>query len=199
MLISGSDDTTALVWDLTGRLTMGEKVGAALSAEELATHCKTLAGDDAAAAFRAIQVLAADPARSVPYLRSRLNPVAQADEKCLQQWIADLDSDQLAVRGKATSELKQAGAAALHAMRKALVDKPTLETRRRLEQLIEKQEREEWSPSAEGLRTRRASEVLERAGTAEAKDVLTRLASGAPGAWQTLDAKAALQRLAARR
>jgi hypothetical protein len=40
--------------------------------------------------------------------------------------------------------------------------------------------------------------VLERAGTPEAKRVLTSLADGAPGAWQTLDAKAALERRAQR-
>lgn len=194
MLISGSDDTTALVWDLTGRLTMGSKFGAALSAADLESHWKTLAGEDAPAAFRAIQTLAADPVRSIPDLRKRLHPVAIVEDKRLRQWIADLDNDQLAVREKATSELEKVGAAALHAMQKALADKPSLETRRRLEPLIEKQQREEWSSSPANLRSRRAVEVLERAGTPEAKEVLTILANGAPGAWQTQDAKAALER-----
>jgi WD40 repeat protein len=198
MLISGSDDTTALVWDLTGRLTMGEKLGAPLSNADLETHWKALATDDAAAGYRAMQMLASDPERSIPYLRTRLRPVAPADEKHLRQWIADLDSDQLTAREKATSELEKLGAAALHAMRKTLDDRPALETRRRLEQLIEKQERAEWLPSPERLRSRRALEVLERAGTPEAKDILTTLANGAPGAWLTLEAKAALARLAQR-
>jgi dipeptidyl aminopeptidase/acylaminoacyl peptidase len=196
-LISGSEDTTALVWDLTGRLTT-KKLGKALSAEELETHWKTLAAEDAEPAFRAIQALSAAPAHSVPYLRARLHPVAPGDEKRVQQWIADLDSDQFAVREKATSELQKAGATALQAMRKALEERPALEKRRRLEPLIEMQEREEWSPSADNLRARRALEVLERVGTAEAKNVLTMLAKGAPGAWLTEDAKGALQRLAHR-
>jgi RNA polymerase sigma factor (sigma-70 family) len=197
-LISGALDTTALVWDLTGRLTMGKKFGQALSDEDLETYWKALAAEDAAAGYRAVQMLAADPERSIPYLRTRLHPVAAADEKRLKQWIADLDSDQFTVREKAASELKKLGAAALHAMREALDEKPALETRRRLEQLIEKQEREEWSLTPENLRSRRALEVLERAGTPEAKDVLTALASGAPGAWLTRDARAALERLAQR-
>jgi hypothetical protein len=83
-------------------------------------------------------------------------------------------------------------------MRKALEAKPALETRRRVELLIEKREREEWTPSGERLRTSRALEVLERAGTPEAKEVLTTIANGAPGARQTVVAKAALQRLAQR-
>jgi RNA polymerase sigma factor (sigma-70 family) len=198
MLVSGGNDTTALVWDLTGQLAMGEKYGAALSPEELATHWKTLAAEDAEAAFRAMQALAADPPRSVPYLRTRLHPIAPADEKRLQQWIADLDSDQFAVREKATSELEKLGGAAVGARQKALEAKPALETRRRLEQLIDKQEREEWPASGERLRIWRVLEVLERIGTPEAKEVLTTLANGAPGARQTVEAKAALQRLAQR-
>ncbi|HEY7427506.1 MAG TPA: hypothetical protein VH682_24945, partial [Gemmataceae bacterium] len=102
------------------------------------------------------------------------------------------------VREKAATELEKLGPSALHALRKARDDRPALETRRRLEQLIEKQERAEWLPSPERLRDRRALEVLERAGTSEAKDVLATLAGGAPGAWLTLDAKAALERLAQR-
>ncbi len=198
MLISGSDDPTALVWDLTGRLAMGKNSGAALSSEALETHWKALASEDAQTAYRGIQLLAADPVRSVPLLRTRLHPIAPADEKRLQQWIADLDSEQFAVREKATTELDKLGPAALHAMRKALADKPALETRRRLEPLIERLEREEWPASGERLRIWRALEVLERAGTPEAKEVLTMLAKGAPGARQTLEAKAALQRLAQR-
>jgi RNA polymerase sigma factor (sigma-70 family) len=198
MLLSGSVDTTALVWDLTGRLTMGKKFGKALSAEELATHWKAFAGDDATAAFRAMQALAADPVHSVPYLQSRLRPVARVDEKRLQQWIADLNSEQFSAREKATTELEKHSAAVLPALRKALAERPAPETRRRLEQLIEKQEREELSPSADGIRVRRALEALERIGTTETKEVLTTLANGAPGAWQTLDAKAILERLAQR-
>jgi HEAT repeat protein len=135
--------------------------------------------------------LAADPERSLPYLQRRLPPLVE-DEKRL---IADLDSEQFAVREKATTELEKLGEAALHALRKAIEDRPPLETRRRVEQLIEKQEREEWKSSPEGRRMRRAVEVLERIGTAEARRVLATLAKGAPGAWLTLDAKAALQRL----
>ncbi|HEY7158362.1 MAG TPA: sigma-70 family RNA polymerase sigma factor [Gemmataceae bacterium] len=195
LLISGSEDTTALIWDLTGQLTRGKIFVKPLSSTDLETHWKALAAADAAAGYRAVQMLAADPERSVPYLRARLHPVAIADEKRLKQWIDDLDSEQFTVREKAASELEKLGESALHAMRKTLDERPALETRRRLEQLIEKQEREEWSPSPEHLRIRRALEVLERAGTTEAKDVLTILASGAPGAWLTRDAKAALARL----
>ncbi|MHB1424847.1 MAG: sigma-70 family RNA polymerase sigma factor [Gemmataceae bacterium] len=194
-LISGSEDATALVWDLTGRLASGGKSDKPLSADDLKLLWDALAAEDAAAGFRAIQALSADPERAVPYLRPRLHPVAVVDEERLKRLIADLDNDQFNVRDNASKELEQLGEAALHAMRKAIEDRPTLEKRRRLEPLVQKQEREEWKPSAEGRRTGRALEVLERAGTAEARRVLAALAAGAPGARLTLDAKAALERL----
>jgi hypothetical protein len=45
------------------------------------------------------------------------------------------------------------------------------------------------------LRQLRAIEVLERAGTAQAKKILSKLAGGAPDARLTREAKAALERL----
>jgi hypothetical protein len=198
LLISGGNDTTALVWDLTGRLAAEDKWGKPLSAEELKTHWNTLAGEDAAAGYRAMQALAADPTRSIPYLRDHLHPISVADEKRLTQWIAELDSDQFAVREKEMAELEKLGEPAMHAIGKVLAGKPALETRRRLEQLIEKQQREQWAPSAERLQARRALEVLERVGTAEAKRVLAALAAGAPEARLSQDAQAALERLGQR-
>jgi hypothetical protein len=99
------------------------------------------------------------------------------------------------VRDKATVELEKLGEAALHAMQKSLDSQPALETRRRLEQLIEKQLRERGSPSAERLRIGRALEVPEHIGSPDARQVLQTLAMGAPGAYLTREAKAALERL----
>ncbi|HTU91212.1 MAG TPA: WD40 repeat domain-containing protein, partial [Gemmataceae bacterium] len=196
MLISGGNDTTALVWDLTGRLAGGDKWSKPMADGELKKHWTTLADEDAAASYRAMQALAADPERSIAYLRQRLHPVAAVEEKRLTRLIADLDSDRFDVREKATAELGELGEAALHAMRKTLDGRPALETRRRLEQLIENQVRERWSPSAEWLRIGRALEVLEHIGSPEARQVLQALAEGAPGAMLTREAKAALERLA---
>ncbi len=199
MLISGSTDTTALVWDLTGRLASDGKNDKPLSADDLKRLWDALAAEDAATGYRAIQALAADPQHTIPYLRPRLHPVAAADEERLKRLIADLDNEQFAVREEATAELEKIGEAALPAMRKAVENRPALEARRRLERLIEKaQQREKWPPSAERRRLGRSLEVLERAGTGEARRVLAMLAGGAPGAWLTLDARAALERLAKR-
>jgi WD40 repeat protein len=195
ILVSGTEDTSALVWDLTGRLAAANERDKPLSEEELQKHWTALASDDAAAGYRAVQALATDPVRAVPYLGKRLHPAAVADEKHLAQLIARLGSDRFEVRAKATAELEKLGEAALHALRKALDGQPALETRRRLEQLIDKQERERWSPSSDRLREGRALEVLERAGIPEARRVLDMLAARAPGARLTQDAQASLERL----
>lgn len=195
MLISGSRDTTALVWDLTGRIASARQNDKPLSAEDLKRRWDALGGEDAAAAYRSMQALAADPAHSVPFLHPRLQPVAAVDEERLNRLIDDLDNEKFAVREKAAAELEKLDEAAIHAMRRAVEDRPSLETRRRVEQLIDKQDRQSWPASAEQRRVGRALEVLECIGTAEARRVLAKLAAGAPGAARTREAKAALTRL----
>ena len=78
-------------------------------------------------------------------------------------------------------------------MRKALEGKPSVELRRRVEQLLAKLDL--TVTSGEGLRVARALELLERIGTAEAREVLRRLAEGAAGTWRAQEAKASLARL----
>jgi RNA polymerase sigma factor (sigma-70 family) len=194
-LVSGSEDTTAIVWDLTGRLAAGDQRAGPLSEAALNTAWDTLAKKDADAAYRSIQELAADPARAVPYLRERLHPVAIAEAKRLARLIGELDNDAFEVREKAAAELEKLGGAALPALREALNGRPSPEARRRIEHLIEKQEPRDWASSGERLRAWRALEVLERAGTPEARRMLQALADGAPGASLTQDAKAVLSRL----
>jgi hypothetical protein len=66
--------------------------------------------------------------------------------------------------------------------------------RRRIERLIERAAG--LTLSAEELRVWRALEALEHMRTVSANDLLTVFAKGAPGAWPTEEAKAALKRLA---
>jgi hypothetical protein len=84
---------------------------------------------------------------------------------------------------------------ALPAYRKALEGKPSLEKRRRLEDLQTKAQAAWWDVSGERLRLLRAIEALELAGTSEAREILGMLAAGTEGARLTEEAKAALKRL----
>jgi hypothetical protein len=74
--------------------------------------------------------------------------------------------------------------------------RPSLEVHRRIDRLLAAVDAGIRAP--EGLRVQRATAVLERVGSAEARRILTVLARGAPGALVTEEAKAALSRLARR-
>jgi DNA polymerase-1 len=94
----------------------------------------------------------------------------------------------------ARDELEKLGEPAAPALRQALENKPSLEVRRRIEELLEKAK----TPTGENLRSLRAVQVLEHIGTDEARQVLKKLAEGAAGARLTQEAKASLERLGKR-
>ena len=75
---------------------------------------------------------------------------------------------------------------------RALAGKTSEEQKKRILELVEKTKGQTLTPRQ--LQVVRAVEVLERAGTKEAKAVLERLAKGPGGALETEQARAALQR-----
>jgi hypothetical protein len=119
--------------------------------------------------------------------------VKSVSREHLEGLIRDLDSDQFAVRQKATEELQKLGELAEAALRRALQGKLPLEQRRRLELLLAPLEGAILA--GEALRSLRAVRVLEHADTPEARHFLQQLADGAEGTRLTREAKAALVRL----
>jgi hypothetical protein len=184
MLVSGSTDTTGLVWDVTAlpELTRNR----ALSRPKFDSLWEDLRAPDAARGFRAICTLVHSPG-AAKYLARCLPPAPAVDGQRVGQLIQALDDPQFRVRKKATQELEQLGAAAEPALRKALKSQASAEVHGRLRRLLKKL-------SAEVLRTRRAVEALELMGTPQAIRVLESLAGGAAGALRTREAKAALKR-----
>jgi RNA polymerase sigma factor (sigma-70 family) len=191
-LASGSADTTVLLWDATGRVG-GDRPAARLSAKELKALWADLGGDDPVRAYAGIGSLAAAPAQAVPLVQGGLSPVAAADPRRLAKWLAELDSDDFEKRNRAARELEELGDAAEPYLRQALRRKLSADARRTLELLLSGVE-----ARASRVRALRALEVLEYAGTPEACRVLQGLAKGAPEAWLTGEAKAALDRLGRR-
>jgi RNA polymerase sigma factor (sigma-70 family) len=189
-LFSGGDDAQVLAWDLTGS---GGNARPAASADQLG-HCwKALAGRDARAAYLALWTLVAEPASSLPFLREHLRPIPHLAPARVARLIAALDSERFATRRQAARELEALGEPVAEHLRKALTRPPTLESRRRLEQLLE----QVTSPLPTGprLQALRAIEALEHLGTAEARKLLRELAGGAPGALRTRAARESLGRL----
>jgi RNA polymerase sigma factor (sigma-70 family) len=193
LLASAGGDRTILVWDVRGQI-LGPRPGANLDAQTLNALWHDLAGD-ASGAYQAMKTLQRAGSQTVSLLNKHLKPVAPLKADRVQQLLADLDSDTFTVREKAEHELRQLGDLAEGPLRKVLAGKPSAEKRRRIEGLLEALDP---AHAPERLRVLRAVEVLEAIANAEARQLLSRLASGAPGAGLTREAEGALKRLRGR-
>lgn len=193
-IASGGGDSSILLWDFTGRMKDGRWQATKWTPRELEQRWSDLASMDGPRAVQAIWDLVAAPEQTVPLFRQRIKPAQPADTQHVERLIRDLDSDEFQTRIKATEELEKIVDGAESALRKKLAEKPSLkpslEMRRRIEEVLSKLE-----PSGERLRAIRSIQVLEYAGTAEAREHLRALAKGVPEARLTREAKAALERL----
>jgi WD40 repeat protein len=195
-LVTASREGTLLVW----RLTPG---GAGRADDEPEWLWKELAGDDAAAAYRAGWALSEPRQKAVDFFRRRLRPARKPDpEAPVRKLIADLDSAEFAVREAASKQLQAFRPEADALLRNTLAGTASLEVRRRIERMLNVPAPPPKPPVppgivvGEALRTVRAIQVLERIGTPEAREVLRTLAGGFPEARETQEAKGSLVRLA---
>jgi WD40 repeat protein len=193
-LASGSWDTTALLWDLPSVATANKPMPKELTGKELDALWADLRSDDAAAAYRAVALLAAFPKESVPYLRERVTPV-RTDPKQLAHLLAELDDASFETRKMARAALAEMAEVAEPALRAAAKDPPSPEVRRSVDDLLEKAKTSPYVLTGERLRAWRALDALEMCGTAEACDVLATLAQGDEAARLTREAKMAVERL----
>jgi WD40 repeat protein len=187
-LITGSEDCTALVWDL--RELVKEKGKPALKPEKLQAAWEDLKGDDRLKAYEAACRLRGAPEQTLALLQKQLRPAVATDPKRIARFIADLNRPRFQTRERAARQLTELGDVSENALRRVLKDRPPLEVRKRVERLLETLE--------ESLETRRrqwAVTLLERAGTAEARRVLEALAKGDSESRQTREARASLERL----
>jgi dipeptidyl aminopeptidase/acylaminoacyl peptidase len=184
-LASGGGNSTILLWDLTDHA--GKPKPAPLTPAQLDELWLNLIAD-APKADRAIWSLAFAPQQSVPFLKARLEPVAPRSAEQIAHLIADLDDQRFPVRQKAAQALEALHDTAERTIRKTLAANPTLEVRQRLEQILEK-------GNKETIRKLRAIEALEHIGTPEARQVLQTLAERTPNPRLAEAAQAARQRL----
>jgi RNA polymerase sigma factor (sigma-70 family) len=189
-LVSGSEDTTALVWEMSA-LGPQLRLLAEPTPAQLELLWLELAGGDAAAASRAIGTLTAAPGQAVPFLAGKLRPVSPADAKEVARLVTDLDSDPFEVRRRAGTELERLGETAEPGLRRALAGELGPDAQRRVERLLDRLQA--WPP--ERLRTVRSLEALERIGTPEARDVVARLARESTGTRTGTAAGEVLRRL----
>jgi RNA polymerase sigma factor (sigma-70 family) len=191
-LISAGDDSTILFWDVAAQTHRPFPVSRPDSVKELDLLWSELANVDAGKAYRAMVALRSSPAECVAQLAQHLQPAPTLDRQRLNRLLADLDSNNFAVRSRATAEIEQLGDVSVTALKKKLAENPSLEVRQRIRTILKNVE--SWgSPSL--IRQIRAVEVLERVGTQPARQLLQKLAAGAPSARLTKEAAAAVGRL----
>jgi RNA polymerase sigma factor (sigma-70 family) len=184
-LISGSDDCTAIVWDVNS-------LGQGKDDNPKPVELDDLAAEDAGRAYRAVIGLAAQGEQALPLLEKALLPAAPPPEAQLRRAIAALEANTFAERERATSELRRLGKGAEAALRQARADQPSLELQRRVEGLL--RHLDDPSPTREFLRGLRALETLERIGSPAAQRLLDKFCE-ATDPQLAREAKASLERL----
>jgi hypothetical protein len=189
-LATGSADSTILIWDVTGLAKDGKTEAVSLTTKDLDKLWSELAAD-ASKADKALWTLALAPKQSIPLLKEQMREIPPAPAETVAKLVAELESDRFAVRQKASQALDDLGESAEAHLRKALEANVTLEVRQRIEQILEKRNRDT-------LRKLRAIEALGQIGNAEARQVLERLAQGTPNPRVAQAATAAVKRMADR-
>jgi WD40 repeat protein len=192
-LAATTSDGQVFVW----LLAVAGRPPAVLTPENLESLWADLKSSRPPRAFQAIFTLASAPRRTLPFLKKRLRPAAADPDLAgrLARLIAGLDDQRYAVRRNASRELEQLGMRAEPTLKRALEEAASAEVRRSAKRLLDKLAAAQLSP--EQLLAQRATDVLERIGTPEAKALLERLARGADGVWLTQEARASLGRLGA--
>jgi WD40 repeat protein len=182
-------DATVLIWDVAGVVPPVASPGPM----SLNQSWQQLASNEPALAWKAHWTLVAASAEAVSFLKQQVRPAVLADLRDLPQKIKDLDSPHFAVRQRAMKDLQRLALDAEPGLRAALKNSPSLETSRRIGQLLAR------LTTARTRQTQeiRAVAVLEQiASLASAKELLAALTRGAPGAPLTRAARDAQERLA---
>jgi WD40 repeat protein len=192
-LISGSGDTTILIWDYRTQLPKPAGEKAELSPKRLDELWQDLQASDPERGYRAVAVLVQAPGQAIALFKEKMRPAVAADHDPYQTWVEELDSDQFETREKAMAELSKAGELAEPVLRRTLTKPISLETKKRLNTLLEKIPTA--PPSSAWLATLRALETLERIGTPEAQKLLEQLGKGLAESAQTREAGQSLERL----
>jgi hypothetical protein len=184
-LLSGSLDTTVLAWDLRP-----PRVAPSVTLE---SAWNDLARRDAAESFKSEGRFLAAPADTVKLFAERIKPVDALDPKRVERLLADLGSNEFAVREAASKALAELDEQATCYLEDTLKSTALAEVRVRVTRVLE--QRRQAAITADQIRQIRAVMVLEWIGDGEANDLLKRWGSGPVGARLTTEAAAALKRL----
>jgi WD40 repeat protein len=187
-VVTGGDDTTALVWDATHPWTHDPVA----HRDSPAAWFKDLARDDGERAYAAFWGLVRTPKESVAFLAEEPSLYSTTPAEKIERWIADLDANKFADRERASRDLASILDEAEPHLNAALRKNPSPEARGRIELLLHARNQ---GPTGREVLKFRVIETLERIGTPAAVGVLKKLAAGLPDALPTQDAQATLERM----
>jgi RNA polymerase sigma factor (sigma-70 family) len=190
-LATGHQDGSILLWKVP-RARPADPV--ALTDGEIEKLWTDLGSTSPSRARAAVQRLARHPG-AVGLVAKRFRP-PPADAK-LAALLDDLDSDTFAKREEAARQIRAYGSKAESALRRTLAKPPSLEMRRRIENLLSEMTLPSLNLPLSGDRLRgvRAIEVLERAGNTAARSLLQAWAEQTQDAHLAIEARLALERL----
>jgi hypothetical protein len=192
-LVAVGCEGTVVWWDRTTLGREGWQRVTKLRGQDLEDLWDDLASANAVAAHRAVWLLTAGHPVAVPFLQERLRTL-ETLERQIERAIKGLDAKRFAVRQRAARELIQLGESARPALRRVLLDEPSLEMRKRIEEILGAEEAAPRVPD-QRLRVVRGVEALEQAASPEARRALEQLARAATESIVQTEAKHALARL----
>jgi hypothetical protein len=191
-VLTGSEDTTALSWDLTKVRESLSREPLKLSDEELQARWRHLLNTEGREVATALADLT--QARAVNFIQKNL-VIPKPDEERIARLIAELNDKSFKVRQAAAAELEKLGEDAEPALRRTLPKAPPLEVVRRAEAVLAVLA---LGKKGESLRQWRALELLERIGTAEARAALRQVAQSEADTLLRTEARRVLARLGVR-
>lgn len=180
LMATGMTDSTVMVWKL-------DVPGYAIAAP-LADAWANLADPAPAKGVAAAHRLRLGGAKTTELLAKELAPVSLVPVERVTALVSDLNKAQFNVRQKAERELRQLGEGAVPHLRAALVMKPDADTAKRIEAILADYS-DDAVPRGKPLRDLRAIAVLEQINSADARQLLKRLAAGAEHARSTREAR----------
>ena len=185
-LLSGSSDSTAILWKLPA-LTINEEPLPKLDYKQAWLDLKS---EDPSVAYKAIWNLNHRPAETLALFAREIKLVESPSKDELGKSIDALSSARFPVRQNAIQTLEKMDALASAALKRRLADDLTSDERIIIESLLKKHHL--WF--GDHLRELRAIQCLELIGTVEAQKLLETWSHGVSESRLTREAKAALER-----
>ena len=170
MVAAGYGDGTIVLWDARPPRSSQARLP---DQTDLAKAFDEMGSSDPATSFVAMGVMASAPLESIKLIRDKFKLPQPIDPEVLAQLLAYLEHPRYSVREKATRRLEAVAGQVEDQLEKALA-RSGAETERRIERVLQSTRQ----PIADGetLRGLRLVELLERIGTAPAREQLQRFA-----------------------